>query len=212
MGTRIEYDYGHRFPQTQLSYVKEVERQRPKHRRAIFQCDCGRQCEADIAWVTSRNTTSCGCWRSSVTASKNAVHGQAVRGEMTGAYRSWTAMHQRCKVDPHYVGIEICDRWNSFENFYEDMGDRPNGYTIERTNNAKGYTPTNCIWADQFTQTQNSANAVKVTIAGETHTINEWCRIKGIGYHVVKQRRQRGMSLEDAITHPLNKTKQGRKS
>jgi hypothetical protein len=51
-------------------------------------------------------------------------------------------------------GIKVCERWHKFENFYADMGD-PNGLTLERINNDKGYSPTNCKWATRKDQAKN---------------------------------------------------------
>lgn len=213
MGKYIEYNFGELFPNTRLSFQHDLP---PigKRRRAMFLCSCGKLIERDISWVKNLNTTSCGCYRAEVVVSKNTKHSQATRLNKSGAYRSWQAMHQRCKSDPHYVNIVICERWcgeSGFINFLSDMGDRPSNLTIERIDNSKGYEPSNCIWANRLVQANNSINTVKVTINDETHSISEWCRIKNITYALVKQRRNRGLSLEDAITTPINQSKQGRK-
>ncbi len=81
----------------------------------------------------------------------------------TPEYYSWKAMKERCtnkhhKAYKHYGGrgLVICNRWlNSFENFYADMGDRPNGLSLERTNNNKGYNPKNCKWDTGLRQNRN---------------------------------------------------------
>lgn len=202
---------GDRVIGTRLIYQGETVRTNPKRRRAIFHCDCGEIVNADVNYVRHLKVTSCGCYRSEVVTQKNTKHSQASRDVKTGAYRSWAAMHQRVKSDPHYVNVTVCDRWFDFENFYADMGDRPKDYTIERVDNMVGYQPGNCIWATRAVQAQNTVTTVNVTIDGETHSISEWCRIKEIGYHVIKQRRARGMTNEEAITTPINTSKQGRK-
>ena len=211
----IVYTPGQQMPNTRLTFVKEAERVNPKVRRATFLCDCGNYIDLAIAWVVHLNSTSCGCYRSETTADANTKHSHAVRDNKSGAYRSWQAMHQRVKVNPLYAHLSVCDRWSGdegFANFIADMGDRPDKCSVERRENSKGYEPSNCEWADRIIQATNSSNAVQVNIGGVSHTINEWCRIKGIGYHVIKQRRKRGMSIEDAITTPLNQSKRGRKN
>jgi len=78
-------------------------------------------------------------------------------------YRSWEAMITRCqsktaKEYPKYGGrgITVCDRWHdSFLNFLEDMGDRPEKTTLDRKDNNGNYEPSNCRWADKATQQQN---------------------------------------------------------
>ena len=158
MPAAIRFQRGERIPNTRLRYLEE----RPaikKRRKALFECDCGNQIETDLNWVRFLNITSCGCYRSELVAAKNTKHSHAIRGQMSGAYRSWQAMHQRVKLDPYYVGKrEVCDRWSGedgFKNFYADMGDRPESMTLERTDNEKGYDPSNCIWADWFVQNNN---------------------------------------------------------
>lgn len=86
-----------------------------------------------------------------------------------GVYSVWCGIIQRCtnKKNPswkHYGGrgITICDRWRVFDNFLVDMGPRPNGMTIERKDNAKGYSPDNCHWADRVAQGRNTSR-VKLT-------------------------------------------------
>lgn len=213
MPARIQFSKGDLIPNTRLTFLEDLPSVN-KRRQARFRCSCNTVVDRDLNWVRFLNITSCGCYKSEVVIEKNTKHGQASRENRSGAYRSWQAMHQRCKSNPYYVNITICERWsgdNGFINFLQDMGERPNELTIERVDNTKGYEPTNCIWASRLVQSNNSINTVKVTIDGETNSINEWCRTKNIGYHLIKQRRQRGMTLEDAITTPINTSKQGRK-
>ncbi len=210
MAKAIQYLTGDRIPNTRLTYINEASRTNPKRRRALFICDCGNQIIRDLNWVRFLNITSCGCYKHEYLVEKNTIHNHAIRDNISGAYKSWQAMHQRVQVNPKYSNILICDRWFNFQSFFDDMGDRPDKHSIERKNNKGDYEPDNCIWVTQLTQAQNTDNVVNVIIGSETHSINEWCRIKGIGYHLIKQRRRRGMSIEDAITTPINKSKQGR--
>jgi hypothetical protein len=79
----------------------------------------------------------------------------------TPEYNSWCAMKKRCyspngRSYKRYGGrgITVCDEWlASFEQFYKDMGRRPGPtYSVERLDNDKGYSPSNCVWADRFQQ------------------------------------------------------------
>jgi hypothetical protein len=78
-------------------------------------------------------------------------------------------MMQRCyntksKSYPDYGGrgIKVCDRWHDFANFYEDMGDKPEGMSLDRIDVDRDYDPDNCRWADWFVQSRNKRNSIKV--------------------------------------------------
>lgn len=96
-------------------------------------------------------------------------HGHAARGALSGAYSSWVAMKSRCKSgklkSKSYLakGIKVCDRWSTFENFLADMGERPEGTSIDRIDNNLGYEPGNCRWATLEVQVLNSTRWRDVT-------------------------------------------------
>ncbi len=93
------------------------------------------------------------------------------------AYQSWNGMKQRC-LNPKATGyhryggrgIKICDRWlgpQGFENFLADMGDRPEGLTIDRINNDGNYEPGNCRWATPAEQARNRRKRRRTEITVE---------------------------------------------
>lgn len=89
----------------------------------------------------------------------NSTHGM----RYTPEYKAWSGMIWRCSyynMKDYYSywlrGIRVCDRWKSFENFYEDMGDHPGeGLSLDRIDNDKGYFPENCRWATKSQQSSN---------------------------------------------------------
>lgn len=94
------------------------------------------------------------------------VHGHSPKGAPTLTYRSWQSMISRCTYDTnasweHYGGrgITVCERWRAFTNFLADMGERPEGKTLDRIDPDGNYEPSNCRWATPTEQRANRRNA-----------------------------------------------------
>jgi len=90
----------------------------------------------------------------------HAKHNGTLKSSPT--YQSWLSMKTRCTAkhrdtSSKYInrGISMCERWNDFSNFLADMGERPDGKTLDRKDNALGYFPENCQWSDAVTQARN---------------------------------------------------------
>ena len=86
-------------------------------------------------------------------------------------------MKRRCKLQKGcYVGVTYCEEWETFENFFRDMGERPKGTTLDRINPYGHYEPSNCRWADIFTQENNRRNNVRYEYEGENLTLTQIAR------------------------------------
>ncbi len=102
---------------------------------------------------------------------------KALTPGQSGAYKSWMAMRNRCKFHRLYAGkVRICERWNDFYAFLEDMGERPEGKSLDRfPNNHGDYEPGNCRWATQVEQIANSEQirGLENTTPAEAEAIRE---------------------------------------
>lgn len=129
----------------------------------------------------------------------------------TPEWKVWHSMLQRCGQPSAQAyerygarGITVCKRWRKFENFIADMGPRPEGMTLERTNNNKGYSPTNCVWATPTQQNRNTRTNHWLTVKGERMLLIDWARRLGTAPTTIWLRIERyGWSVEDACTTPV---------
>ena len=171
-------------------------------------CDCGNAITVAGYDLRSGNTKSCGCYAHDRTIEANLKHGAFE----TPLYRTYANMKNRCYnknycLFKHYggKGITVCDEWlgeNGFESFakWANANGYGAGLSIDRIDNAKGYSPSNCRWADMVTQQNNRTNNRLISANGETHTMAEWSRISGIRYDTIQRRIAHGWSDEEAVT------------
>lgn len=132
-------------------------------------------------------------------------------GRHTKLYAIWCGMKTRCnnknaKAYPNYGGrgIKICERWEDFSTFRDDMGDPPEGMSIDRIDNDKGYSPENCRWASRKTQSRNRRGRRELTALGKTQSIAKWSDETGLSISTIFARVSAyGWSHERAVTQPL---------
>jgi hypothetical protein len=109
-------------------------------------------------------------------------------------------MKARVKYNRHYEGVTICERWQtSFANFLEDIGEVPEGLTLDRIDNSKGYSPDNVRLATPKQQANNRTNNVVITIDGITKTASEWADEAGLPRTTVYNRYKAGWKPEDCL-------------
>ena len=131
----------------------------------------------------------------------------------TGTYRSWGAMIQRCTnpANKHYKnyggrGIKVHESWLDFQTFLFDMGERPEGKSLDRYPNVNGnYEPGNCRWATTKEQALNKRTNRHITFMGRTEPLTIWAEIIKVPRETLTARIRRGWSLERAIGLELAK-------
>ena len=178
---------------------------RNRHNQLIWSCtcECGNECNA-LGFIMRRGEKqSCGCLQRETTANINKKHGKT----RTKIYAIWRTMTQRC-YDPNSHaynryggrGIKICDKWKSFEGFYEDMGDKPEGLSLERIDNNGNYEPANVVWATHKTQSNNRRSNVVLEFQGRKQTMQQWADESGLKIQTIWARLHRGWTIERAIS------------
>jgi hypothetical protein len=166
-------------------------------------CDCGTEKELALRHLVSGRTVSCGCWRTEVATAQLTVHGMTG----TATHRIWTGMLTRCTNPkagkyPRYGGrgIKVCARWQVFENFLADMGERPKGASIERKNNDGDYEPKNCRWSTSAAEQATNRSTTKfVVVDGSEMHITKASVYLGYSPMRVSSRLRRGWSIERAL-------------
>lgn len=177
--------------------------------RWLCQCDCGDQTTVATGNLTSQAVRSCGCLSREITGALRRTHGcsTANEGHNTPEYSIWKGMWSRCRDTDCAThggrGITVCEKWKSFEAFFEDMGEKPTPRsTIERKDNNGNYEPSNCVWASYAEQNRNKRNNRNIEYQGVTRCLTDWARILGMSHTMLLKRLNRGLSIEEAFNAP----------
>ncbi len=155
-------------------------------------CDCGGAKTVSAGSLNRQASRSCGCLNAEVATERFTTHGK------TGdpIFAIWNAMVQRCHnpnskqwEDYGGRGIEVCQRWRTFENFYADMGDPPFPKAqLDRERNGEGYSKENCRWVTKTTNANNTRFNQHVQVGTQQMTLSNLVRASGLKYTTVYQR------------------------
>ena len=176
--------------------------------RWICKCICGVTKSVAAGNLKNTHTKSCGCLKREFP--NGTTHGQC----HTRTFRIYRAMLTRCNNTNSAVyknyggrGIKVCKRWSTFEVFFSDMGECPENLCIERTNNNKGYSPSNCAWASRHQQSLNkrpNSDTTKYEYKGRQMTIRELSKLANLSLGVIRYRFATGYTVEQTVTVPLH--------
>lgn len=201
MGKPINNIQGFRFGSLTVLQLGEKQRQ---HNGAwwLCLCDCGTQKNLPSSDLVNGKINSCGCEHAKRIGKASETHGMS-KGR---TYRIWMAMRNRCnRIHQDYScrGITYDQRWDSFENFLADMGEAPDGMSIDRINNDGNYCKENCRWATREQQANNTRANIFIEWNGIRQTRSQWEKEFGMKPTTLRSRLRNGWSMERAMT-PLS--------
>lgn len=177
----------------QRNYEQEANHKatgRPHKTFYDARCTCGKEIVISRRSLLENKHPSCGC--------KPLTHGDT----KTRLHNIWLDLRRRCNNPnrPDYRwygarGITVCEEWNQDYKAFRSWA-LANGYqdhlTIDRIDTNRPYEPTNCRWATQLQQANNTTKNINITLQNQTQTLAEWVRHFGLCYTTVYCRYARG--------------------
>jgi len=189
-----------------LSVIADGGKNKWGYRMVDCKCDCGNPVHVSLYDLKRGHTSSCGCFRSEKIKAKMSTHGLS----RTPTHNSWRGMIARCNDPKHDYyrlyggrGISVCERWLQFDNFYFDMGEKPEGASLDRINNNGNYEPSNCRWATKKEQARNCSTNRLLQYKGRTQSLAAWADEIGMSLQVLRMRIFRGWPTDIAIEKPV---------
>lgn len=189
--------------------VESKSESRGKHGEVLWncRCDCGNERLTIAGNLKAGTALSCGC----TSYETRKLHGMT----NSTTFKSWDSMKQRClnAKAPDYPrygarGISICSEWlKSFNNFLNDMGERPDGTSLDRKDVNGNYEPSNCRWATRSQQQRNKTTSIILEWNGVRKCSADWADEVGISSKIICARISAGRSVEDALTKPNRKSR-----
>lgn len=169
----------------------------------LCRCDCGTERPVRSNQLKNGTNRSCGCLQRELAAAKSRVHGLS-NHPLKPMY---SAMVARCHNpnSSEYAnygarGIVVCERWrDSIANFIADMGERPQGMSIDRIDNDGPYSPENCRWATSSQQHNNTRFNRIIELNGRRQTVVQWAAELGLSPNTIRSRLRKGWSVERAL-------------
>lgn len=200
---RLKDQTGRRFGRLVAVSVVQVDESKENDHLWLFSCDCGNTKQARIKRVRSGKTASCGCLFKETMRDRNTKHGLS---SASATYRTWKDMRQRCMNSKNSDwknyggrGVSVCKEWDDFAVFLADMGERPQGMTLDRIDVNLGYSKENCRWADAKTQANNKTSNHVITLLGRSQTLQAWAEETGIKRETIAARVRAGMPDEKIL-------------
>lgn len=183
-----------------------------KGARWLCVCECGKEHTVATGNLKTGAVRSCGCLLRDVLSPNATTHGRS----RTPEYSTWNTMFARCYNENHksYAsyggrGIKVCERWNQFENFLADMGERPSPkHSLDRYPDPNGnYEPGNVRWATAREQANNRRSCRMISYRGKLLSVTEAAREAGKDPSIISLRLRKGWDPVAALDTPVRPQK-----
>lgn len=184
-----------------LLVIREADpyiwRGRFSRRRWVCECVCGAEAVVRDDSLKRSHTVSCGCLRDEKTRERATVHGAKTARSRWPEYEVWQSLLHRRN------GAPVCKRWRSeggsgFQAFLSDVGRRPaSDFRLVRRNDARGYSPANCLWSREVRRPGVPRRLV--VVAGKLTTLRAAAESAGVNYATFCKRLQRGWGVDAAM-------------
>lgn len=182
--------------------LEVIEFEKVLNKNSHWKCKClicGSTTIVSRPNLKSGNTKDCGCKKSEKISNTHKTHGES----NSYTWKSWSKMRRRIKLgskhSPIYGKIKIQESWDSFSNFLSDMGERPEGMTLDRIDNSKGYYKENCRWATPYQQNRNRSTNVILIFDGKSMCLFDWALEIGVHRSTIERRIKRNLPIEEIL-------------
>jgi hypothetical protein len=172
----------------------------------LIRCDCGVEKIMAGTELTKGKIKSCGCNLKQGISDSNKTHGMSHHP----AYAVWRSMQDRCRLPTHQAyanygarGISVCERWSTFEAFWEDMAEKyMPGLTLDREDNNGNYNKNNCRWVSRKIQTGNTRSNVWVNTPKGRMLLSDAATEYGINHTTLSYRIMAGWPEDKLFIEP----------
>lgn len=186
-----------------------------KRRAWACSCECGNTAVVAQKELVRGDTKSCGCLRREQIASRNRVgkvdHSCLTHDEKR-AYKKWQSMLVRVRHPERksacYREVSVCKEWEDFRQFLADMGVPPEGHSLDRIDNSRGYCPSNCRWVPLSHQAKNTSRSGFVEFGGKMAIVSDHAREVGLVPDLVFDRINKlGWDIDKALSTPVMRSR-----
>lgn len=189
-----------------MEYVNGVDKSNSKIERLYSHPTNHRFVDKPVkgSQIKCGKTLSCGCLGRERRTSSRTTHGSTRNYNKSSEYNAWVVMRDRChnpnnKNYHNYGGrgIKVCERWDDFSNFINDLGEKPSKkHSLDRIVNDGGYEPSNCRWATLEQQANNKRSTVMIKFRGEIKSMAQWEKELGLKKGILAANKHNGVSIE----------------